>query len=66
MLYVRYASKVNSSELAVRLREEHGVLVVPGDHYGMDGHVRIGFGGEPEHLAEGIRKLSQVLAEVAR
>jgi aspartate/methionine/tyrosine aminotransferase len=42
--YARYRSAVNSSELAERLRRDHDVLVVPGDHFGMDRFIRFGFG----------------------
>ena len=31
-------------QLIERLRDEHSVLVVPGDHFEMDGYLRIGFG----------------------
>ena len=36
--------------LIERLRDEKGVLVVPGDHFDMDGYLRIGFGSEHAHL----------------
>ena len=61
MLYLRYSQAVNSSELAERLRREKSVLLVPGDHFGMDGWLRIGFGGETEHVAEGLRRVQEVL-----
>ena len=38
---------MNSTELVLRLRDERSVLVVPGDHFGMDGYLRVGFGNEP-------------------
>jgi len=37
MLYLQYSHPINSSALAARLRDEKSVLIVPGDHYGMDG-----------------------------
>jgi aspartate/methionine/tyrosine aminotransferase len=48
---------VNSTELVVRLRDERGVLIVPGDHFGMDGFLRIGFGNEPDDLAAGLDRI---------
>jgi hypothetical protein len=56
--YLRYAWRVNSTELVERLRDEHGVLIVPGDHFGMDGFLRVGFGNEPEDLEAGLRRMA--------
>ncbi len=47
--------RVNSTALTTRLREEKGVLIVPGDQFGMDGYLRIGFGGPAAELIEGRR-----------
>lgn len=52
--WVRCRRDVGSSELAERLRAEESVLVVPGDHFGMDGYLRIGFGGDPAELGEAL------------
>jgi aspartate/methionine/tyrosine aminotransferase len=50
MVYVRYRSEINSTALVTRLRNENSVLLVPGDHFGMDHYLRFGFGDRPEHL----------------
>jgi aspartate/methionine/tyrosine aminotransferase len=42
--FVRYQLDINSSQLAERLRREKSVLIVPGDHFGMDHYLRISFG----------------------
>lgn len=52
--FVRYSADVGSSELAERLRTEDGVLVVPGDQFGMDGYLRVGFGIERAPLEEAL------------
>jgi aspartate/methionine/tyrosine aminotransferase len=59
--YLRYAWPVNSTELVTRLREEQGVLIVPGDHFGMDGFLRVGFGNEPQDLRAGLQRVDVVL-----
>jgi hypothetical protein len=59
--YVRYGWKVNSTTLVERLRDEQSVLIVPGDHFGMDGYLRIGFGNRPEDLAAGLARIDAVL-----
>ncbi len=62
--WVRYGLDVGSSELAERLRREKGVLVVPGDHFGMDGHLRLGFGVERSRLREALRRTADLLGEL--
>lgn len=61
MLWLRYAGDENSSALCERLRVDHGVLVVPGDHYGMDHHLRIGFGGGMDHLKDGLARVAKAV-----
>jgi len=61
MLYMSYDHPIPSAELAERLRVEESVLVVPGEHYGMDGYLRLGFGGEAEPLREGLTRLRSLL-----
>ncbi len=59
--YVRYDLDVGSSELAERLRAERSVLVVPGDHFGMDRHLRIGFGNPAPELEHALDRISDLL-----
>jgi len=59
--YLGYGWPVNSTQLVNRLREEQSVLVVPGDHFGMDGFLRVGFGNEPEDLRAGLERIDAVL-----
>jgi hypothetical protein len=63
--YLRYAWKINSTELVVRLRDEQSVLIVPGDHFGMDGYLRVGFGNEPEDLRAGLARIDPLLETLA-
>jgi aspartate/methionine/tyrosine aminotransferase len=60
--FVRYPQKINSSALADDLRQSGGVLVVPGDHFAMDGFLRIGYGGHPEYLRSALRRVGERLA----
>ncbi|HEX8027671.1 MAG TPA: aminotransferase class I/II-fold pyridoxal phosphate-dependent enzyme [Vicinamibacterales bacterium] len=64
IIYVHYAQAINSTTLANRLRAEKSVLVVPGDHFGMDGYLRLGFGESPEYNRAGLDRLRELLAEV--
>ena len=53
---MRYHHAINSTALVNRLREEKSVLIVPGDHFGMDGYLRIGFGERARsYLRDGSR-----------
>ena len=64
MAFVRYHQDIGSTALANRLRETEGVLVVPGDHFGLDGYLRIGYGGRAASLREGLARLDRVLADL--
>jgi hypothetical protein len=64
--YLRYAWPLNSLELVLRLRDEKSVLVVPGDHFGMDGYLRIGFGSEPGELHAGLASIDSLLDTLGR
>lgn len=59
--FVRFAHNINSTRLIERLRDEKGVLIVPGDHFGMDGYLRIGFGSDPAHVSAGLDRAAELL-----
>jgi aspartate/methionine/tyrosine aminotransferase len=40
------------------------VLIVPGDHFGYDHHLRISFGLPHDYLREGLSRITQVLEEI--
>ena len=63
IVYARYRHAINSTELATRLREEKSVLIVPGDHFGMDHHLRLGFGDDEKYLREGLARLGAGIAD---
>jgi aspartate/methionine/tyrosine aminotransferase len=64
--FLRYAEPIGSTALAERLRVEKDVLVVPGDHFGMDHFIRIGFGVPREELVEALGRVGETLDDVAR
>jgi aspartate/methionine/tyrosine aminotransferase len=65
IVYVRYDHKINSTTLVNRLRVEKSVLIVPGDHFGMDGYLRLGFGEPPEYNRAGLDRLRDLLVSLA-
>lgn len=62
--YTHYDASVNSTEFAEKLRVEKSVLVVPGDHFGMDHYLRLGFGNPEDELLEGLDRVRQAFDEV--
>jgi aspartate/methionine/tyrosine aminotransferase len=64
IVYARYHNPINSTELVNRLRAEQSVLLVPGDHFGMDGYLRIGYGERADYLRQGLGRVSDLLAGV--
>jgi len=64
IVYVRYDHKINSTELVNRLRVEKSVLTVPGDHFKMDGYLRLGFGEPPEYNRAGLDRLKDLLSSL--
>lgn len=63
--YTRYDANVNSTDFAEKLRLEKDVLVVPGDHFGMDGYLRIGFGNPEDELLEGLGLIRDAFDELS-
>ncbi len=60
-----YDLPIGSTDLAERLLEEHSVLIVPGDQFGLDRHFRIGFGYTSPPLAAGLERVSRMLDPIA-
>lgn len=62
--YMRYEAAINSTAFAEKMRTEKNVLVVPGDHFGMDSYLRLGTGNPSDELAEGLRRIREAFDEV--
>jgi aspartate/methionine/tyrosine aminotransferase len=60
--YVAYDLPQSSMELIDRIRTEQSVLLVPGDVFGLDRGIRIGFGYDIEHTLKGLARVDEVLA----
>ena len=65
IVFTRYAHDINSTKLIDRLRTEQSVLVVPGDHFGMDRYLRIGFGSHPELLTGALTRIGELMDSLA-
>ena len=58
IVWARYRTRANSSALAETLRARHDVLIVPGDQFGMDGYVRLGFGPPADELRDALERVA--------
>jgi aspartate/methionine/tyrosine aminotransferase len=59
--FVRYLADANSTELCEQLIQDQSTYVVPGDHFGIDGYLRIGFGASEDILLEGLDRVAKVI-----
>jgi len=64
--FVRYALEIGSAELVERLRTEKSVLIVPGEHFGLEYHLRISFGFPRDYLAGGLDRIHELLSDLER
>jgi len=60
--FIRYHRDANSSDLVRRLINEQETYVVPGDHFGLDHHLRISYGLSEEYVNEGLRRITEVVS----
>ena len=64
--YIRYRLGVSSSTLCGRLRDEHSVLINPGDHFGGGKYLRVGFGYDMESTLRGLQRADALLNQLKK
>jgi aspartate/methionine/tyrosine aminotransferase len=64
--FVRYRLGINSTVFTERLRKEKSVLIVPGDHFGLDHFVRISFGLDHEYLVAALDRIHELIVEIQK
>jgi aspartate/methionine/tyrosine aminotransferase len=47
---VKYRQRVGALEVVEKIRAQHSVLLVPGEHFGLPQHIRFGYGNELSEL----------------
>jgi aspartate/methionine/tyrosine aminotransferase len=62
--FVRYHLEVNSTELMERLIREKSVLIVPGDHFGLDHFLRISFGLPHDYVRTALSRIHDLFVEL--
>jgi aspartate/methionine/tyrosine aminotransferase len=55
---VEYDLALDSESLVAELRQKMNVLTVPGAHFGLEGFLRLGFGGTRPHLEQGLERVA--------
>ncbi len=60
--FIRYDLPMTSEELSRLIRERESTFVVAGQWFGLDGHFRLGIGGDSHELEAGLRRVDRVLA----
>jgi aspartate/methionine/tyrosine aminotransferase len=64
--FIRYSLDVNSTEFTERLRTEKSVLIVPGDHFGMDKFVRVSYGLPHEYLIPALDRIHELIMDLRK
>ena len=62
--FVRYQTRINSTEFVERLIRDKKVLIVPGDHFGLDRFLRISFGLPRDYLLSGLDRIREMMQGV--
>ncbi|MEE9230094.1 MAG: aminotransferase class I/II-fold pyridoxal phosphate-dependent enzyme [Acidobacteriota bacterium] len=64
--FIRYHLDINSTVFMDRLRTEKSVLIVAGDHFGMDHFVRLSFGLPHDRLIPALNRIHEFVEELRR
>ncbi|HYX81697.1 MAG TPA: aminotransferase class I/II-fold pyridoxal phosphate-dependent enzyme [Gemmatimonadales bacterium] len=59
--WARYRGAIPATEVVEKLRAQHSVLLCPGDHFGMPGFLRFGYGGDLQHFQEALAETERGL-----
>jgi aspartate/methionine/tyrosine aminotransferase len=63
ILFTAYNAEVNSTRLVEKILKEKNVLLVPGDHFELDHHLRLGYGCPPGYLQAALDRVTEFLKE---
>ncbi len=62
--FLRYDMDINSTDFINELMNNKSVLIVPGDHFGMDKFIRISFGLPEEYLTNALDTIHESIVEI--
>jgi aspartate/methionine/tyrosine aminotransferase len=61
--FAGYKNSIDAMELAEKVRLAHSVLIQPGDHFGFERHLRLGFGNEPATFKAALEAMEPTMKE---
>ena len=64
--YFEYNFPINSTTLIERLRKESSVLLVPGEHFGLDKGIRVGFGYDIQKTMRGLALMEEMVRRLMK
>ncbi len=64
--FIKYDLDLNSTDLARRILLEKSVLVIPGEHFGLDKYIRVSYGLPHDYLNSGLERIGDVLSEIRK
>jgi aspartate/methionine/tyrosine aminotransferase len=64
--FARYQHTVEAVDLVERIRARNSILLVPGEHFGLPQHLRLGFGNPKEELERALKELEGPFGDLAR
>jgi len=64
--FVRYRHTSDAVDLVERIRARHSILLVPGEHFGLPHHLRLGFGNERPELERALEELEGPFREMMK
>lgn len=62
--FVKYNHSIGSLELANRLRVNKSVLIVPGEHFGMENYLRIALGSPAEKFVPALARIKEEIEKL--
>jgi aspartate/methionine/tyrosine aminotransferase len=63
--FIKYDLDINSTQLATKLLREKSVLIIPGDHFGLDHYLRVSYGLPHDYLTGGLQRIGEVISELS-
>ena len=64
--FVHYRHPADAVELVERIRARHSILLVPGEHFGLPQHLRLGFGNQRAELEAALQQLEGPFRELTQ
>lgn len=62
ILFAHYNLQINSTELIEKILKDKSVLLVPGDHFELDQHLRFGYGSHQDYLKAALARVAEVIS----